>query len=66
MVKTEKPVVVLSDGVDGNAFGVMGACRKAARKAGWDDKRINDFLAECKKGSYDDLLQTCYRHFEVE
>lgn len=52
-------------GQDGNAFMVLGLCQKAARKAGIEDTKINQFLDEAKKGDYDHLLRTCMKYFNV-
>jgi hypothetical protein len=59
-----KPEVELST-VDGNAFSIISACRKAARRAGWDDDEITKVTDEMKSGNYDHLLQTAMRYFEV-
>ena len=49
-------------GVDGNAFAVMGAFRKAARRQGWSKEEIDGVLAEARNGDYNHLLYTiqCY------
>lgn len=52
-------------GQDGNAFAVMGACRRAARKAGIPNHRIEEFTNEAMVGDYDHLLRTCMRYFDV-
>lgn len=52
-------------GTDGNAFAIMAACRRAARKAKWDAKQIEDLLTEMRSGDYDHLLQTAFKHFDV-
>ena len=52
-------------GQDGNAFMVLGICQKAARKAGIEDTKINQFLDEAKQGDYDHLLRTCTKYFNV-
>ena len=49
---------------DGNAFLILSKCLRAARKAGWNDERINTFSAEAKNGDYDHLLQTVMSHFD--
>ena len=61
---TDKPFVQLV-GEDGNAFAIMGACSKAARKAGWDKVRIDAVIAEMMAGDYDHLLRTAMTHFDV-
>ena len=61
---TEKPSVKLV-GRNGNAFAIMGACRKAALKAGWTMGEWNVVMKEMTAGDYDDLLQVAMEHFEV-
>lgn len=45
-------------GVDGNAFAILGAFRKQARKEGWTAEEINKVIDEATKENYDHLLQT--------
>ena len=52
-------------GKDGNAFAVMGACRVAARNAGWSDEQIKGVLDEMQAGDYNHLLATACKYFEV-
>lgn len=61
----EKPILKLS-GYDGNCFSILGRARIAARKAGWTKEEIDKFMDEAKSGDYGDLLQTCFKYFEVE
>lgn len=63
-MNTNKPIVQLV-GRDGNAYAILGACQKAARKAKWSHKRIQAFFEEAKSGSYANLLQVVTNHFEV-
>jgi hypothetical protein len=58
-------VAVQLTGNDGNAFAVMGACRKAARRAKVSAEEIEVFTKECMSGDYDHLLQTCIQWFDV-
>jgi hypothetical protein len=60
-----KPKVSLSDH-DGNAFYIIGACRKAAKKAGWTEEQVTKVSDEMKSGDYDHLLQTAMKYFKVE
>ena len=64
MAVDTKPKVKLV-GSDGNAFAVMGACRKAAKSAGWDKGQIDALLAEMMNGDYNHLLATAMEHFDV-
>ena len=45
-------------GVDGNAFSIMGAFSKQARREGWSKEEIDKVIAEATAGDYDHLLQT--------
>ncbi len=65
MSKDKKPRVKLV-GADGNAFNIIGLCRRAARSAGWSKERIDVVLDEMMAGDYDHLLQTAMTHFDVE
>jgi hypothetical protein len=58
---TVKPV-----GEDGNAFAILGKCTKAMRRARLPQAEIDAFMAEATAGSYDQLLQTALRWFDVE
>lgn len=53
-----KKVSLNLEGLDGNAFSLMGAFRRQARKEGWTPEEITAVLNECTKGDYDHLLQT--------
>ena len=64
-VPAELPIVKLS-GRDGNAFAIMGACQKAARKAGWSAEKIKLVMSNMMAGDYDHLLQTAMKHFDVQ
>jgi len=52
-------------GMDGNAFAVLGACKEAARKAGWSDDQIRLVQEEMMNGDYNHLLATACKYFEV-
>jgi len=57
-----KPRVKLSD-EDGNAFAIIAACARAARKAKL--KNWPEILKDLTAGDYDHLLQSAMKHFEV-
>ena len=59
-----KPVVRLS-GQDGNAFAIIGACRKAWRGDGKDNTSFEPIKADMMSGDYDHLLQVALKHFTV-
>lgn len=45
-------------GLDGNAFALMGAFQRQAKKEKWTHEEIRVVLDECTAGDYDHLLQT--------
>ena len=49
----------------GNAFTVLGRCRKTAREAGLSEDEIATFMTEATAGDYDHLLQTAMRWFDI-
>ena len=51
-------------GKNGNAFNILGLCRRAARKAEVPNDQIMAFMNEAKAGDYDHLLATCMRWFD--
>lgn len=59
-----KPTVRLL-GEDGNAMAIIGACRRAARKAGWTESQMANFSDEAMSGDYDNVLQTAMKYFDV-
>lgn len=61
----EKPKVRLV-GEDGNAYAILGACHRAARKAGWTKAQIDDFTARATAGDYDALLRVVMTDFDVQ
>jgi len=62
--QTEKPTVRLI-GHDGNAFAIMGACKRAAKEAGWSKEHIDEYLKQAMSGDYDHLLATTMTFFDV-
>ena len=59
-----KPYVKLV-GNDGNAYAIMGACQRAARKAKWTPEKIAEVMADMQSGDYDHLLATAIKYFDV-
>lgn len=49
-------------GIDGNAFAIMGAFSKQARKEEWTKEEIDKVIDEASSGDYDHLLQTIILH----
>jgi len=61
-LKETKKVSLQLVGLDGNAFSLMGAFQKQARREGWTKEEIDQVLTECKSGDYDNLLGTLMKH----
>jgi len=62
---TDTPPVQLT-GVDGNAFSLMGACKRAQRQAGWLPTQQDAWMHKAQESdSYDALLQFMLRTMEV-
>jgi hypothetical protein len=66
MITTTKKVKLELVGLDGNAFAVMGAFQRAARRQGWTPEEIKLVLDECMSGDYDHLLTTIMDNTESE
>ena len=62
-MKTKKVKLELV-GLDGNAFALMGAFQKAARRQGWNQAEIKVVLDECMTGDYNHLLYTLANYTE--
>ena len=60
-----KPAVKLIGG-DGNAFAILGACQRAAKKVGWTAEQWSAVRDEMTLGDYDQLLGTAMKYFDVE
>lgn len=52
------------DRCDGNAFSVLAAFRKNARRQGWTEDEIDKVVGAAKSGDYDHLLATIFKHVE--
>ena len=59
--KTKKVTLELV-GLDGNAYSLMGAFQRQARKEKWEKSEIDAVLEECMSGDYDHLLCTLVAH----
>ncbi|MBL7789380.1 MAG: hypothetical protein JNL75_06045 [Chitinophagales bacterium] len=53
-------------GVDANAFSILGAFGRQARREGWTKEEIDLVTEEAKTGDYDHLLAVIMNHCEVE
>ncbi len=52
------------EGLDGNAFSLMGAFSNQARREGWTSEQIKEVLDDAQSGDYDHLLQVLIEHCE--
>lgn len=52
-------------GEDGNAFFIIGAVRKALRRANVEKAEIDAFSEQAMSGDYDNVLQTCMKWVDV-
>ena len=53
-------------GKDGNAFNILGICRRAMKRAHLPESEIEAFTAEATSSDYNHLLITCTEWFNVE
>jgi tripartite-type tricarboxylate transporter receptor subunit TctC len=59
-----KKVKLDLEGLDGNAFVLMGAFSRQARKEGWTKDEIEFVMTQCRGGDYDNLLRVLMDHCE--
>jgi len=52
--------------VDGNAFSILAAVRKALRDEGATQEEVKTYIDEATSGDYDNLLQVSMRWVNVE
>ncbi len=43
---------------NGNAYSLMGAFSRQAKRENWSKEEIDTVMTECQSGDYDHLLQT--------
>ncbi|QMT41288.1 hypothetical protein [Neisseria shayeganii] len=51
-------------GLDGNAFVIMGACQRNAKRQGWNDADIETVLEAAKSSNYNHLVSVIMEHSE--
>ena len=49
-------------GIDGNAYALMGAFMKQARREKWEKEEIDLVIAKAKSGDYNNLLAVLMAH----
>ena len=57
-----KQITLKLDGLDGNAFSLMGVFRRQARKEKWTPEEIDEVLEECMSSDYNHLLATLLKY----
>jgi hypothetical protein len=57
-----EPIELELVGLDGNAFSLMGAFQRAARKQSRTPEEIKAVMNDCTSGDYDHLLQVLVKH----
>lgn len=62
--KRSKPYLKLV-GTDGNAFAILGAALRAARKAGWTKAQQELYTDRAMSGDHDNLLAVTLEFFDV-
>lgn len=59
-----KTVELDLESIDGNAFALLGAFQRQARREGWSLEEIKAVMDEAQSGDYDHLLQVLIAHTE--
>ena len=59
-------IIVQLVGKDGNAFNILGICRRAMKRAHLPESEIEAFTQEATSSDYDYLLATVCEYFNVE
>lgn len=57
-----KKVELTLVGLDGNAFSLLGAFQRAARRQGWKAEEIKRVMDEATSSDYNHLLHTLMEH----
>ncbi len=63
-MKTKKVKLNLV-GLDNNAFSLMGAFQKQARREGWPQEEIKVVIDKCMESDYDNLLVILMNHCDM-
>jgi len=62
----DKKVKMNLVGMDGNAFAILGAFSKNARRQGWSEEEIATVRDEATSGDYNHLLVTIMDNIEED
>lgn len=60
---SEKPII--RGPIDGNAFAVLGAVKRALEQAGQGD-RVQEYMAKATSGDYNNLLRVSMEYCEFD
>jgi len=63
-MKNTKKVSLDLEGIDGNAFMILGAFRRQARREGWTNEEIEKVTEEAQSGDYQNLIAVIMSHCE--
>lgn len=55
---------LILEGLDGNAFALLGAFSRQAKREKWDKDEIKAVMDEAMSGDYDHLVATLMEHCE--
>ncbi len=58
-------IEVQLSGRDGNSFVIIGAVRRAMRRAGVPTAELDEFSNEAMSGDYDNVIQTAMQWVEI-
>jgi len=62
MTDEKKKVQLNLIGIDGNAYALMSAFQRQARKEGWPPDEVSAVMKEAMSGDYNHLLTTLFDH----
>lgn len=65
MSNQKKRVALDLVGLDGNAFVILGAFRRQAKREGWTETEIKTVTDEAMDGDYDHLLRVMIVHCDA-
>ena len=59
-----KKITLKLVGLNGNAFVLLGAFSRQAKKEGWSKEEIDGVLKEAQSGDYNNLLRTLVEYIK--
>lgn len=63
---TNKKVKLNLANIDSNAFSLLGAFTRQAKKENWDSKEIKEVVDDMTSGDYDHLVQVIMKYSEED